>query len=59
MFLLSMRRMGLEPTRVCTHKILSLARLPVPTPPQVHFFPKRKCYYNIFLNDFNFYFHFF
>ena len=29
-----MRRMGLEPTRDSSHKILSLARLPVPTPPQ-------------------------
>ena len=27
--------MGLEPTRVCTHKILSLARLPIPTLPHV------------------------
>ncbi len=25
--------MGLEPTQACTHKILSLARLPVPTLP--------------------------
>ena len=25
--------MGLEPTRHCCHKILSLARLPVPTLP--------------------------
>ena len=23
---------GLEPTRACTHKILSLARLPIPPP---------------------------
>ena len=29
-----MRRMGLEPTRDCSHKILSLARLPIPTPPR-------------------------
>ena len=28
-----MRKMGLEPTRYCYHKILSLARLPVPTLP--------------------------
>ena len=28
-----MRKMGLEPTRCCHHKILSLARLPVPTLP--------------------------
>ena len=31
---LFLRRMGLEPTRDCSHKILSLARLPVPTPPR-------------------------
>ncbi len=29
-----MRKMGLEPTRPCGHKILSLARLPVPTLPR-------------------------
>ena len=29
-----MRKMGLEPTRHCCHKILSLARLPVPTLPR-------------------------
>ena len=29
-----MRKMGLEPTRHECHKILSLARLPVPTLPQ-------------------------
>ena len=28
--------MGLEPTRYCYHKILSLARLPVPTLPHSH-----------------------
>lgn len=28
-----LRKMGLEPTRHCCHKILSLARLPVPTLP--------------------------
>ena len=27
--------MGLEPTRYCYHKILSLARLPVPTLPHL------------------------
>ncbi len=27
--------MGLEPTRHCCHKILSLARLPVPTLPRI------------------------
>ena len=32
--------MGLEPTRPNGHKILSLARLPIPTPPQ------RKLYYH-------------
>ena len=31
---LNMRKMGLEPTRCNHHKILSLARLPVPTLPQ-------------------------
>ena len=30
-----LRKMGLEPTRHCCHKILSLARLPVPTLPPV------------------------
>ena len=30
-----MRKMGLEPTRHCCHKILSLARLPVPTLPHL------------------------
>ena len=30
-----MRKMGLEPTREYTHKILSLARLPVPTLPRI------------------------
>ena len=29
-----MRKMGLEPTRPNGHKILSLARLPIPTLPQ-------------------------
>ena len=33
--ILTVRRMGLEPTRDCSHKILSLARLPVPTPPHI------------------------
>ncbi len=32
-----MRKMGLEPTRYCYHKILSLARLPVPTLPHAIF----------------------
>ena len=32
--------MGLEPTRCNQHKILSLARLPIPTLP--HALPKRK-----------------
>ena len=31
-----MRKMGLEPTRCNHHKILSLARLPVPTLPQAN-----------------------
>ena len=30
-----LRKMGLEPTRYCYHKILSLARLPVPTLPHL------------------------
>ena len=30
-----MRKMGLEPTRCNHHKILSLARLPVPTLPRI------------------------
>ena len=30
-----MRKMGLEPTRPNGHKILSLARLPIPTLPQI------------------------
>ena len=30
--------MGLEPTRYCYHKILSLARLPVPTLPHIRSF---------------------
>ena len=30
-----MRKMGLEPTRCTHHKILSLARLPVPTLPRI------------------------
>ena len=33
-----MRKMGLEPTRHECHKILSLARLPVPTLPHSIFF---------------------
>ena len=28
--------MGLEPTRYCYHKILSLARLPIPTLPRIN-----------------------
>lgn len=31
---LLVRKMGLEPTRHCCHKILSLARLPIPTLPR-------------------------
>ncbi len=31
-----LRKMGLEPTRHCCHKILSLARLPVPTLPPIY-----------------------
>ena len=32
-----MRKMGLEPTRHECHKILSLARLPVPTLPHLFY----------------------
>ena len=39
-FPFSVRKMGLEPTRCSQHKILSLARLPIPTLP--HALPKRK-----------------
>ena len=35
-----MRKMGLEPTRRDRHKILSLARLPIPTLP--HALPKKE-----------------
>ena len=35
-----MRKMGLEPTRYCYHKILSLARLPVPTLPHESYLRK-------------------
>ena len=52
-----MRRMGLEPTRCSQHKILSLARLPVPTPPHARFLGKRKSYYNISFFVFNDYFY--
>ena len=39
----AMRRKGLEPSRANAHKILSLARLPVPTsPPIVVVFPATK-----------------
>ncbi len=31
----TMRKMGLEPTRYYYHKILSLARLPIPTLPHI------------------------
>ena len=34
------RKMGLEPTRCNQHKILSLARLPIPTLP--HALPKKE-----------------
>ena len=34
-----MRKMGLEPTQLESYKILSLARLPVPTLPQVTYQP--------------------
>ncbi len=37
-----MRKMGLEPTQPESYKILSLARLPVPTLPQVTIKPSRR-----------------
>ena len=39
--LFCMRKMGLEPTRRNRHKILSLARLPIPT------LPRDRCYDSI------------
>ena len=39
----SMRKMGLEPTRHECHKILSLARLPVPTLPHFQFLCSALC----------------
>ena len=44
-----MRKMGLEPTRHECHKILSLARLPVPTLP--HF---GLCAFELYLNALNY-----
>ena len=38
-----MRKMGLEPTRCIHHKILSLARLPVPTLPRIPDRFNQKC----------------
>ena len=38
-----MRKMGLEPTRCTHHKILSLARLPVPTLPLISAMCDRRC----------------
>ena len=35
LFPIRLRKMGLEPTRCTHHKILSLARLPVPTLPRI------------------------
>ncbi len=35
------RKMGLEPTQRCRHKILSLARLPIPTLPRSYILSKR------------------
>ena len=59
-----MRKMGLEPTRPNGHKILSLARLPIPTLPQTVVFltTQRYVFYHryshkstVFLNFFNFF----
>ena len=38
---LFVRKMGLEPTQRCRHKILSLARLPIPTLPRSYILSKR------------------
>ena len=38
LFLFTLRKMRLELTRDCSHKILSLARLPIPTLPHRAFF---------------------
>ena len=47
----SVRKMGLEPTRCSQHKILSLARLPIPTLPHIFLptkgiLPQRKSFVN-------------
>ena len=41
---LSMREMGLEPTRAFTHKILSLACLPIPALPHPKYFSYNERY---------------
>ena len=41
-----MRKMGLEPTRLYKHKILSLACLPIPALPHVRRFVSRRLSYN-------------
>ncbi len=46
-----LRKMGLEPTRYCYHKILSLARLPVPTLPR--FMERCVCHAAISIISFN------
>ena len=60
-----MRKMGLEPTRPCGHKILSLARLPVPTLPHafhnasnilLSYHEKVNTFFNFFLFFTNFFY---
>ena len=47
LILFQMRKMGLEPTRLYKHKILSLACLPIPALPHVRFdFSQRLTYIN-------------
>ncbi len=46
---LILRKMGLEPTRYEYHKILSLARLPIPTLPHAADFRQRNVFYHYVL----------
>ena len=58
-----MRKMGLEPTQLESYKILSLARLPVPTLPHRHLklskkyitIPTRKCQQKNIIFSINFF----
>ncbi len=38
----SLREMGLEPTRPCSHKNLNLARLPIPTLPHIQLYASNR-----------------